>query len=81
LVVSRTGIKDNETNLLLDRAIHGQSKITATDYISFGKAALKVMEAIPEGRRYVDAQAFGRLRDAVTVAGNSVMEWPNITGR
>ena len=79
LTLSRAAASTKEIACQLDRAIVGQSKITATDFISMSKAALCVMKAIPLKYRYPsDPQAMENLEQAVTAAENDKMKWPNM---
>jgi hypothetical protein len=79
LVLNRANASTKDISLQLDKAIIGQSKITATDCISMNKAALKVMEAIPHKIRYSsDEQAMDSFQQDINSAEKEMAEWPSI---
>lgn len=77
LIESRASANDDTVKAQLDRVICGQSKITATDFISLGKSSLEVIQSIPARRRCVDVQGLNRLKRIVENAEKSLKDWPD----
>jgi hypothetical protein len=65
LVLTRAAARDQEVVSQIDRAIVGQSKITA------------VATAIPQRHRYMDAQALTNLVTVIEHAEKTMQEWPS----
>ena len=78
LTLSRAAAASKEVGAQIDRAIVGQSKITAQDYITACLAALAVIEVIPEKYRYnADAQAVASMKKAIPAAEKVCADWPS----
>lgn len=77
-ILSRVTATTMEVASQLDRAIHAQARITATDFITFCKSSLMVIKAIPEKYRYGDAQTLQNMEYLVTIAENHTKKWPDM---
>lgn len=79
LTLSRATASSKDISAQIDRALAGQAKITASDYIKACKAALAVVKAIPPGNRYNnDAQALTTLENAIISAEKEHSDWPAV---
>jgi len=80
LVLSRASASSKEVIQQLDRAIIGQSKITAGDCIAMSKTSLKVIKLIPQEIRYSsDSQAMDALEQQIQLAEKDKEVWPSIS--
>jgi len=79
LTLSRASASSKDICVQIDRAISGQAKITASDYINACKAALLVIKAIPPRNRYNnDAQALSTMDNVIDDAEKERSDWPEL---
>ncbi|OAI29440.1 hypothetical protein A1356_23190 [Methylomonas koyamae] len=79
LTLSRATASSKDIYGQIDRALAGQARITASDYIAASKAALVVIKAIPPRNRYNnDAQALTTMENAIVAAEKEHADWPEL---
>ena len=79
MTLSRASASSKDVGAQIDRALAGQAKITASDYITASKAALLVIKAIPTRNRYNnDAQALSTMDNAILDAEKERTDWPEL---
>jgi len=79
LTLSRAGASTKDIGSQLDRAIIGQSKITAGDYITMSKAALAVIKVMPSRHRFnSDPQAMQTMESSIPAAEKELQQWPGL---
>lgn len=82
LVLSRANASSKEIAQQLDKAIIGQTQITAGDCISLSKSALNVIRVIPDKVRYsADAQAIAALEQQIHLAEKEKESWPCVASK
>ena len=77
LVESRASAQEEAVKTQLDRAIWGQSKKAATDFVELANSSLKLIQSLPARRRYVDPQGLDNLKRIVQDAEKSLDAWPS----
>jgi len=77
-LIERAKVQGGNLSKRLDNVIIGQAEITASDVVSFGKSALKMMEEIPKKRRNADSQDMGNLQKKIESSKKKLARWPKI---
>lgn len=75
LIVERAKAAEADASGRLDRAVNGQARITAMDFVAFGESTLKTLK---EMRPNLDGQTIDDLGRRVETAKSKANDWPTM---